>query len=227
MNPIPELPVNKYEGLPMQPLRVTARMVNGAMHYDPLHLDGLLASALVDSALQGRGLDPDGGPYYIPLPLQCLWVDTFGAPLWASTDLIPHNAASDTMYMHKRALEPTMTRENLRTTQGRHKEMRRPMPVTSAAMWTADCVGNPEEIARLLATVTNAGKKRAFGMGRVAEWQIAPIDKFSVWTEDGKPRRPLPAAFVMKDTGWMPLDMSRMGWTPPYWLRTLWGMCVV
>jgi len=218
-NAFPEIR-ERYEQLPKAALRVTVRFLSPIVHYEPLHLDAMLSYAVVYDATRGEMLSglSSGDAYYLPLPMQALWHSPSGLPLWASTDFAPQGeVVSDVTYAHKRALEPKMTSRNLTTGKGQFKEIRKPLPTIDANGFSADCVGNAEEIARLLNTTTGVGKKRAYGFGNVAEWIIEDIPEFNLYDEAEVPRRPLPAKYVGAWRG----DIMWGGWTPPYWLASL------
>ena len=214
----------------LRPLRITVRLLTPVAGYDPVHLDGLLAWAVVREATSGAGLPDSAEPYDIPLPLECLWHDADGLPLWASTDFEPvGETLRQTLYWHKRTTlaQARLVRRrhgkpwNVRTTQGRYKEYRIPLPGQSCAEWRADCVGDPREVARLLLLVgSHVGKKRGQGWGAVESWSVEEIDEF-ILLDSGSVRRPIPLAAVTTVLPGVPLDVrfgNLVGWTPPYWL---------
>lgn len=90
---------------------------------------------------------------------------------------------------------------------GRFKKKRIPLPAQIASTWTAACIGNADEIARLLQSVDAVGKKRN---ACVQRWTIRTADsfEFSRW---------VPAAYTHETSGSFPLDMQLAAWTPPYW----------
>jgi hypothetical protein len=207
----------RYATLDMVPLCVTAELLNPLGGYDFPHLDNLLAWAVVEEATRGAGLPPSAEPYDLPLPLRCLWRDPESdLPLWASTDLLPAGGgARDVSYWHKRAVTPAMIRRNVRTTQGRHKERRTPLPTVAALTWRAEAIGDAREVARLLAFLgPHIGKKRGQGLGAVARWRVEVAQGFALG-EAGYLRRPVPLAAL---DGATTSGASFVGWTPPYWL---------
>ncbi len=212
----------RYAALPAAPLRVTAYLASPVVTYHGLHLDGVLAYAVLEEATHGA-LVPQSGDYLlVPLPLRAVWRSPLGVPLWSSTDLLPDGAPpTGVQYWHRRALEPTMTTRNLLTTKGRHKERRTPMPALRPARLVADVDGNAEEIARLLATVTSIGKKRV-SAGRVLEWTIEEIPTFSFFDETGAARRPVPLAYGGGDAA----AGVEIGFSPPYWHHATRASCV-
>jgi hypothetical protein len=217
-----------------RPLVVTVVLLPGSalLGYDPLNLDNLLARAVVDEALAGRGLPqpPPGTTYRLPVPLRCLWRDEQGLPLWAATPFAPAGAAAhDVLYRHKRwqpAFWTAGTRRDGRftilPTDGRWMERRVPQPAQVAERFVARAVGDPVEVARLLGRITHVGGRRAAGLGAVARWEVAEDGAPFALVADGGdgPRltRALPAAAVRLLEGGLPDGPPALvGWTPPYW----------
>lgn len=213
----------RYAALPTAPLRVTARLAAPAISYDGLHLDGILAYAVLEELTHGM-LVPQSGEYLrVPLPLRAAWWSASGVPLWRSTDLLPDApAVADVVYLHRRALEPAMTRRNIQTGKGRHKEKRTPLPAVNNTVLVADVDGNADEIARLLATVSSIGKKRIVA-GRVLEWTVEEIDAFSFFDATGRARRPVPLDYLGEPDSQAGAELA---FSPPYWHRATRAWCV-
>jgi CRISPR type IV-associated protein Csf3 len=77
------------------------------------------------------------------------------------------------------------------------------------------CLGEAEELRRLLSCVTHLGKRRAVGLGRVDAWSVEPCEPWPGFpvVRDGKPLRRLPI-------GWPGVEEARCGFgtiAPPYW----------
>lgn len=211
------------EAAPLRPLRVSATMAAPLMTYHPVHLDGLLAFAVVEMLTQGQGLPNSAAPYYIPLPLRRLWESPTGLPLWAATDLMPEaEAVKSQVYFHRRAIAPTMTDAAIRTGKGRHKEKRSPIPSVSTRTMTADVIGNPDMLAALLKNVASIGKKH-HASGAIASWGIEEIETFMLSDEQGRTRRPLPLEMFQPP---MTALGQHIGFTPPYWLPAAQCMCI-
>lgn len=212
-------------------LRVVAVLRRNApvCAYDLPQLDNLLARAVVNEATQGRGVPNSEAPYDLPTPLQCLWRSPEGLPLWAASCFTPvGRAEADTVYWHKRAPTGRFAANNgrrlsLTTKSGRWMERRVPVPVTVAGAWEAFCVGEPSEIARLLAGISHLGKKRAIGWGEVREWRIEPEAEPFALVREGRLVRPLPeAARTALLPDWEPQEPPYpLGWTPPQWKHSL------
>lgn len=204
----------RYQRLEMQPLRIQVEIAGILAGYHPIHLDNLLARMVVDEAYSGHQMDNSGTPYLLPAPLKILWRHPETTlPLYAANQFEPVGFDREvTVWWHKRFVREEhidarrkMNRGDISASAGRFKEKRIPMPARIATTWQADCIGNRDEIARLLATCRAIGKKR---MGYVVEWRIGPVAEFRL-------NRPAPLAYL--SGGSFSLDMRYCGWTPPYW----------
>lgn len=220
----------KYAHLNLVPLRVVLTLRPGAQlaGYDPLNLDNLLARCVVEEATEGAGLPPEAAAYALPVPLKCLWHSPDGLPLWAATPFAPDGeAVKDVAYWHKRVQPGRFTGTktgnfSISSTNGRYMERRVPLPTIVATAWTAEAVGDPQEIARLLSRLAFVGKRRSNGFGEVDSWQVEPLESFEL-VRDGALTRPLPAGAVHL----LPADQTPegepapVGWTPPQWKPAL------
>lgn len=199
----------------MRPLIIECEVDSPLGGYHPLTLDGLLAWAVVNEAMHGNQLDNSGSPYLLPTPLHLLWQAPSGMPLWSANWFEPVGANRKiSMWWHKRAVKPEhvaarkgVSKSSINEVAGRFKEKRIPMPAQIASTWTTTCVGNADEIARILRTVDAIGKKRS---ARVKKWTIRQVDLFEF-------ERPIPAAYTHSQTGSFPLNVQLAAWTPPYW----------
>jgi CRISPR type IV-associated protein Csf3 len=222
--------VERLAALPVQPLRITLELVPGSRlaGYDALNLDNLLARAVVDEATEGRGLPSTPESYELPVPLQCLWRSPDGFPLWAATPFMPMGlTAKDIAYWHKRAQSGCWTGTkrgtfSIRSTQGRWMERRVPLPNVLAGEFSATCIGNADEIARLLTPFGNVGKRRSCGFGEIRRWRIERVPAWAL-IEDKMLTRSLPAlALELLPIGQVPDGLpAPVGWTPPQWKPSL------
>lgn len=208
----------RYAALPMRPLRIVCELAAPVAHYHNLHFDAILAFQVLAEATRGRGCPPTEDYYEVPLPLREVWRSEEGVPLYASTDLLSQSThVQDVVYYHRRALEPTMTPKPLRTTQGRHKEKRTPLPTTVTSALSCDVLGNMDEIGRLLENLTAIGKKHST-LGTVKRWLISPLETFSFVDKDHCARRPLPVLALYGDNWIIGLDHAKhVAFTAPYW----------
>jgi hypothetical protein len=204
-----------------EPLRITIRLLPNSrlVSYDPIHLDGLLARAVVELATRGRLLADSEEGYWIPLPLKMLWQSSDGYPLWAATVLYPVAPNVGDIYVrHKRNSGGWLhNKPKLTTRNGPWMERRLPTPITVCDTWEARCVGNLDAVKNLLDVFTHIGKLR---LGRVRSVTVEPFN----YTDDDilhdgtKLLRPIPAQSALIALVERP---SLIGWTPPFWKPSL------
>ena len=236
MIPLPNAP--SFKNLSLKPFQVDMFLNTQPVFYDFQALDGLLASTVVQQATRGKSVIDSAEPYNIPLPLEKLWTDMDDtlAPLWNATRFFPVDAnIQTTRFWHKRGYRPDLLKRtkqgkfhNANFQNGRHKEYRIPMPVQSALHWRAYAVGDIEKMSSLLIPIQAVGKKRTQGYGRIRSFRIQAIDEIS-YTHDGKLIKTFPLAYEDKPDLAEDVIFScyETGWTPPYWLETLFKPCVV
>jgi len=232
---IPELFFQqRYTSFDFKPLRITAVYSDGAsrVNYQPQTLDNLLASQVLKQA--GVRLTDNPDAYDIPLPLECLWRNDDGWPLWAASYFWPESETHQwTLIQHKRAIGGYWTAGRgkarklaINTASGKHKEKRMPVPVetTEDGRYTAYCIGHAETIAELLAHVRYLSGRRGIGMGRLSHFEIAPAEIENVLIIGDKLSRaiPLGSEHLLPD-GVKPATgpVAAVGWTPPQWKPTL------
>lgn len=207
----------------MTALRIICELVAPVVTYHGLHLDGILAYAQVERMTAGAMLPQSASYYPLDLPLRCLWRNEAGVPLWASTDLLPETVAvQQTVYIHRRAMEPVMTTANLQTGKGRYKERRSPLPALATARLVAFADGDAQAIAGLLATVSSIGKKRIV-TGAVKAWHIEEIEAFSLVDGAGRALRPIPHLYLYGEER---AGGQMLAYSPPYWHAATRAKCV-
>lgn len=217
-----------YASLPMQPLRVTAKLLTNYAPNEPsgaVHLDGLLALAVAEA--HPCPFKHSDAASVMPLPLKLLWQDAQGKPLYASGNLMPDTEIKSSEYWHKRypndktefigridaadvakpKRQPSMNANN---TAGRYKDYRTPLAVRTAKTLDGLCVGNLEEVSRLLQYITHVGKKGSQGFGRVVGWTVEPCEATLEQVLSG---RALPVESGLRKDG----NPVYCCWTPPYW----------
>jgi CRISPR type IV-associated protein Csf3 len=220
-----------------QPCRVTLTLLQPYAGYDLPHLDGLLSSVVVTQALQGARLPKDNTLYTIPLPLEVLWRDSAGTPLFHASSLFPDPRHSKHVFSWTKKNDEVASRfaERKRdgalwqpdSGSGQFKEYRMPLPITASAHFTGYAYGDTEEIARLLSLLHTTGKKGAWGFGRIARVEVEPCGKPGryVFVQGGRLLRPVPAAalpvlgLVAEGTPVL------IGYSPPYWLPAKQAQC--
>lgn len=227
---------DRYEDIEGEAVRVVLELVPGGRiaGYDPLNLDNLLARAVVEEATAGRGLPNEPGAYRLPVPLRCLWRSPGGLPLpeglplWAATPFYPvSEGVPDVVYWHKRAQSGQFTgtksgRFSIRPTQGRWMERRVPLPTVVADVWEAWCIGDAQEIARLLRPIAWVGKKRSIGFGEVRQWRFERGGGFWL-VREGRLARSMPALALdaLLPGQRFAEEPAPVGWTPPQWKGSL------
>jgi CRISPR type IV-associated protein Csf3 len=233
----------------LEPLLISVSTISPVVNVEPIALDSVIAFAVVKHCLKGRGepSQTQKKPWDIPLPLllQETIESEYRLPLWASTNFETINPESMQTHYHKRSGDnPYWIRANQSTLNskkkrrkpsskaGQYMDYRIPIQTTIADRWYAQCIGNKEEISRLLNTyVTNFGKLAANGYGRVLKWDVAPIDSFSFFDKEGNVLRPIPTksrTVSDSESSESLLNNVRIcGWTPAYWDRMTWMECTV
>lgn len=217
---------SNYLNMHMQPLQITAHLLNGYLPSDAdgeLHLDGILSSAVF--AAHPCTFKMVAVATVAPLPLSPLWRSDDGVILYASSDLMPDIHAKGQEYWHKRY--PATHNEwvipkkiNAKTSAGQYKDYRVPMDIRLANNLSAICIGNKDEIERLLSYITHVGKKSSQGFGRVAKWEVKEI---AVSVDDVLANRPVPKQSGLKVDG----KIRHCTWTSPYWFRGWATECVL
>ena len=202
-----------------EPLRIAFNLQPNSrvVRYDPIHLDGLLARAVVERATKGRLLADSEEGYWLPLPLKMLWQSGDGYPLWASTVLYPKADTIDDIYVRqKRNSEGNLhNKKKLKTRAGPWMPRRIPTPTQVCSTYEARCIGNLEIVRELLSGFTHIGKLR---LARVNSVMVEPVGNFSLWRDD-ELMRPVPAL-----SGKVVIATERpslVGWTPPHWKPSL------
>lgn len=222
-----------YATLPKEPLMVRAAL---AAPYVPaysdgsIHLDSLLSYAVyahLPYPVRRGGEHEEGA--VTPLPLKLSWIKD-GLPLWCASDLRPQgDAIRGAAYWHKRWPETHlqfMDKKRANTKAGRNKEMRVPLATVQAPELRAICIGDRRKVEELLSHISHVGKKSSQGYGRVAKWEVEPLENISSEdAEDAALRaRPIPLDYL----GGLTEGSARLGgFTPPYWYAPWWRPVVV
>lgn len=217
---------DRYSAMDKVPLLVTAELVTPVIHAerDRTHLDSILAFAALTTHPVASNYDAAA---VLPLPLEMAWISADGQPLWVCSPLVPEGATLETReYWHKRY--PSHRAEfghklNADTSAGRWKEYRTPVMSQQASRLHALCIGNAEEIRRLLVVVTHVGKKGSMGYGRVATWHVTPVEHTQA---EVLALRAVPVEYYAGESPKGILSPLR-AWTPPYWYAPWWRPCMV
>ena len=219
---------DRYAGMSFKPLEITAVLLPGSpvVLYDPIYLDNLLARAVLEDAMSGLvTLEPTPEPYDIPIPVECAWRDDDGLPLWAASVFLPiGEAISDVSYTHKRLGRFEFSEKQPKTSMGRYMDRRTPIPSKVCRVWRAFCIGDIDEIARLLRPIRFLGKRRNIGFGEVESWSVSDQwagQAIDTIVQDGALVHAIPedaARHLELSINGAP---SLVGWTPPQWKPSL------
>ena len=214
-----------------KPHEITLHLKTPAALYDPLHLDGLLAKAVVENALDGQPLESSAEPYYLPLPLKQAWTADSGLPLWHSTDFQPLETDTvESVFWHKRTVSPDFlptTRAgkpmNIRATQGALKEYRIPLPLHTCLKWgkrPSRAMPMPSGSCSVRSPLSGKSGRKATDWW--TSWELKPIKTFSFFDDEDKPLRPIPTPFL---PDYPITDVAFTSWTPPYWSPAAMLLC--
>ena len=204
----------------MTAFKITAEVDGGLLGYNNLTLDGLLARLVVDEAMQGETLNNSSEPYLLPVPLKLAWLDkSTNIPLWSCNHFKPVGTYCNSVHkIAKRIIKPEMVKNTKRrpkitNVSGRHKEQFISIPCITAESFEADCVGDVDEIARLLKKCNTLGK---LNNCLVIQWHFCRIPEF-------KFNRAIPIEYSKKP----PTQFA--SWSPPYWqgIPEIRGACSV
>lgn len=193
-------------------LRVTFHLDGTGVVYDPnepIHLDALLAWAMMPHHRTQREITRDDEPDRIPLPILAGRVN--GVEVWRASALFPDSDIETLRYWRKRfrSARVELTTGSPNTTNGTYRDWQMPVHLTLCRQLVGWCEGNRREVLRQLRKVRNLGKKRAHGHGKVVSVEVERTDEDYCWSRDGLATR------------WLPDERgSRMVRPiPPYWNR--------
>lgn len=218
----------RYRDMPKRGLRVKAYTQKPfvATMDDTLHFDALIYGAAANSHPCAPIYPHSPVPVVFPLPIELIWVSNKGLPLWAASDLIKSDELIPSVaYWHKRfpqrAVSEHCTSINVPTSRGPYKEYRVNLPLQTAPKNELEwqCIGNPEEIERLLSFVDFVGKKRSQGLGHILKWEVIEDDSVTIES-------------IMSHKDSVPKEFSgeskcgfEKGFTPPYYYVPWHSMC--
>ena len=218
----------KIKTMQFEPLVITANMVSGThiTNYMPIYLDNLIARMVVEEAIKTPFPDQSIDGYWLPVPM-----DVAGYyqqyPLWnASVFFVVDESASDIVYLHKRSLSGQLSKpRNISTAVGRWMERRIPIPTMICNELQARCIGNQEEIQRLLENVHFIGKHHNRGFGEVKNWTIEKGTFETALVSDSQLTHAIPVESCMDVCNSIITRQSELvGWTPPEWKMALFSL---
>lgn len=214
------------------PLHVVAHLAEGAVLRSPLMLDALLAWAVsAERRLLPLLSGQDTEPIEIPIQREPAGRFHLCSEGFAQVD------AHETRFKQRRAPVMQFARlgadriKRVDIATGANKGYRVPYELQLLAgnkieWW---CLGEPDEISRLLGLVRYVGKYRGSGKGRLdihgTPWTVAPCEPWEGFpvVRDGKPLRPLPL-------DWQGLREPRQGFrtlTHPSWDHSNENLCAI
>jgi len=176
---------------------------------EPIHLDALLAWALMPMQTPRRCLDRSDTPDDIQLPL--LRSRVHGSKVWHASALFPEQEGSETLrYWRKKfrqdRLHLTTGSPNLQN--GVYREYNMPVPLLLVPRLIAYASGKRKEVKRILKKhITALGKKRSQGFGRIVEIECVETENDWSLVAEGIAMRWLP----------LPGAMRQVRPKPPYW----------
>lgn len=205
--------------LPVQPMTVKLETLKPIAGADHPHLDGILANAVCKDLNLGWIDVPHDSVLFVPTPLSVeRWIDEL--PLWSCNHFeAVESEVRYTRYTQKSGDNPTTLPAQTATLErpkpmrlpssqnGQYQHYLLPLRTEMADYWETTCLGNLDEVRRLLNLITSVGKKKKPGYGSVARWTVEPIDTFEF-------KRPSPARSGVLQS-----------WTNPHWDSRLWQLC--
>jgi len=182
------------------------------IYYDPnepIHLDSLLAWALVPMQTTRQNLERSDTPDDIHLPL--LRSTIHGSKVWHASALFPKQEGHETLRFWRKRFDQSrigMTSGSPNLQNGPYREYNMPVPLLLVSRIVAYASGNRKEVKRILKKhIKYLGKKRAYGYGRVVSIDYEETSEDWSLAKNGKAMRWLPYP-----DGWRLCRVS-----PPYW----------
>lgn len=195
-------------------LQITFHLDGTGVYYDPyepIHLDALLAWALVPFQAASKNIARSDIPDEIELPLTRWKINNFWG--WKASALFPgENCCESIQYWRKKfrqnRIELMTGSANLK--QGIYREYNTPMCLVITDKMIAYAQGGKKRIKQILQKhIKYLGKKRSYGKGKIINIEVEEIENDYSIKKDGKAMRWLPKQDGSK------LVRCR----PPYWNR--------
>lgn len=213
-----------YNALEHEPLAIVARLSSPLSAVLPwFAFDSILAFAVFEDLLGGDAVNHQGGNpaemVDIPLPL----AEAGDEPhrYWRASLGIYNQEAESIDKRRKRWCDEFDDVVNFKSKTKKiqydglfFKSQDLPVVCRHIPEMRFYCVGNREELGRLLPSITHIGANRGHGYGRVDSWSVEPSpEDWSEWFS-GQPMRSIPVGSPE------PSDLLRVeyaGFRPPYW----------
>lgn len=208
------------------PLRITANFATGVVCDEYLPLDGIIRYQVQRDRLGHRDFSLPGGEDPSNMEHQAMpiirrrisaewyFMCSFAQPAkWWAAEGVDHwvkrfdtNLADLVDFDNKRGV--------VVIEKGQYKAYHNPYSYRVAEKCHWFCMGDGDEIKRLLSTVTHVGKKQSYGWGRVSRWEVEQWhENCSEWI-GGKPARAIPAYLVDNAHEF---NQRHYGVRPPYY----------
>ncbi len=195
-------------------LKITFHLDGTGLYYDPyepIHLDALMAWALMPFHRQKGDEAPtrNSEPIDVPLPLGKWHIN--GHWGWCASALFPEGEIGESLQFWRKKFRQNkieLTRGSPNLQNGIYREYNHPLPLLLTKKMIAYAVGDRGRVHQILKKhIRYLGKKAAYGRGRVLSVDVNIIDNDYSLTKDGKTMRYLPY-----DRG---IRLVRI--RPPYW----------
>lgn len=177
---------------------------------EPLHLDALLAWALIGNYINLDNIGKSDKPYDCPLPLEKWEIN--GHWGWKASALFPGEYQYESIqYWRKKFRQKRIEKMkgSVNTVQGIYREHNVPMCLLLTEKMVCYAVGDKEKIEEALKEIRYLGKKTAYGKGKIIKIKVESCDDDYSMEKDGKTMR------------WLPRKKGSrcVRCRPPYWNR--------
>lgn len=195
-------------------LKITFYLDGTGVYYDPgnpIHLDALLAWALIPFHVELDNIGRSDVPYDVPLPLEKWKINNQWG--WKASVLFPgENCFESIQYWRKKFRQDKiqLMKGAANLQQGIYREYNTPMCLVITDKMIAYCRGDRYRVLSILKKhIKYLGKKRAYGKGKIVDIKAEKIDEDYSIVKDGKASR------------WLPIKKEGrlVRCRPPYWNR--------
>lgn len=230
----------EYDDLPKKPLQIDFDMATPFSSIHLQHIDSILAyhSLLQLFPEDFYDMHETRPPLESPLPLekrsnnagQWWWAASAAKYILELESIATWKKRWDEEHDYL-VEEPDKRLFRIDHKAGHYKAYNMPILLRSAKVLSFCCVGNLEEIERLLSKVTHMGKKRSQGWGRIRKIAITDSDyDWSCWDREGKPMRAIPMNSqeileITNKTGGV--HLANVAYRAPYWWPGNKALCVI
>ncbi|HEY80060.1 MAG TPA: hypothetical protein G4O05_03140 [Caldilineae bacterium] len=226
-------PQRKVTEKEYEPLKVTAWLASPIVYQAELpYLDAMVEWVVLHRTRKNVTLDPAAAPPEpgaVPSPILREQigghlVPRASAAIAAGPEYLEHiGTRIDTSHVH--LLDADRHRRYL-TTGGEFRAYYLPLRLLQSEQLVWFAVGNRRALYSAVKLIRSLGKKRSYGYGRIAKWEVEPIERDMSWWAaiDGRGSllmRPLPLCSELPaDLFGMRRDFGAVA--PPYWHPGRW-----